>query len=330
MTPAHTRAHMVNPDAPAPGGETMTPETQDAEKIRFVAQTCVDAGADENGSTPEWFRAGFLADTVAPMLRAYADLLSSTPTRAATDAPQPLMMTDNGFPRRNRTDLWTEAEAAIQHAVDVCERTIPADPLETDAIILLGDARNKIGELVDREIAAGRMLMPSRPAGGPNVMCPQCGCDVIEGLREDVRSGVADKDEVGLLAALESLSSSPSSTTATPAAWAITNDGAVVGVRFVQSEAEYAAAGWNNASVEPLYRALPSSRALSEARTTEYEWRFKRPDGSWLRYGEHYDSIEKAHAAKAKAAYLEGYVLVEIITVVTASFVLDRLTGAPK
>lgn len=164
---------------------------------------------------------------------------------------QSMLMTDNGFPRRNRTDLWTEAEAAIQHAVDVCERTIPADPLETDAIILLGDARNKIGELVDREIAAGRMLMPSRPAGGPNVMCPQCGCDVIEGLREDVRSGVADKDEVGLLAALESLSSSPSSTTATP-------DGLDAQMLEAWDVMREKAIKYDELS------ALPSSRALSE------------------------------------------------------------------
>jgi len=46
------------------------------DEIRFAAETCTQAGADENGPTPEWLRAGFLADTVAPMLRRYADLLA--------------------------------------------------------------------------------------------------------------------------------------------------------------------------------------------------------------------------------------------------------------
>jgi hypothetical protein len=97
-------------------------------------------------------------------------------------------------------------------------------------------------------------------------------------------------------------SSPPSSTTATPDAWAIINDGAVVGVRFVQSEAEYAAAGWNNASVEPLYRALPSSRALSEetanlVASLIHEWQWERPQR---------EPVEVARE------------------------ILDRLTGAPK
>lgn len=70
------------------------------------------------------------------------------------------VMSDNGFPRAIRADLWTEAERAIQRAVDVCETTLPADPLETDAIILLGRARELVAQLVDREILAGRMTMP--------------------------------------------------------------------------------------------------------------------------------------------------------------------------
>lgn len=77
--------------------------------------------------------------------------------------PEPFeewLKSDNGFPRANRVDLWTQAERAIQDAVDVCETTLPADVLETDAIILLGKAREKVARLVDREIRAGRMAMP--------------------------------------------------------------------------------------------------------------------------------------------------------------------------
>lgn len=77
-----------------------------------------------------------------------------------------LLMIDN-FPRRNRVDLWTRAEKAIQDAVDVCETTLPADPLETYSIILLAEARAKVAQLVDREIRAGRMAMPTGPTSTP-------------------------------------------------------------------------------------------------------------------------------------------------------------------
>jgi hypothetical protein len=72
----------LNPDAFAgiPRSEP-TDVPEEIARIRFAAETCEAAGRDENGSTPEWFRAGFLAEEVAPRLRKYADLL------AATDVP---------------------------------------------------------------------------------------------------------------------------------------------------------------------------------------------------------------------------------------------------
>jgi hypothetical protein len=54
-------------------------EPEEIARIRFAAETCETAGRDENGPTPEWFRAGFLAEEVAPRLRAYADLLAAAP-----------------------------------------------------------------------------------------------------------------------------------------------------------------------------------------------------------------------------------------------------------
>jgi hypothetical protein len=79
---------------------------------------------------------------------------------AVSDDAFDFLKSDNGFPRRSRVDLWTQAERAIADAVTICETTLPADLLETDAIILLGKARDKVGQLVDREIRAGRMSMP--------------------------------------------------------------------------------------------------------------------------------------------------------------------------
>jgi hypothetical protein len=57
---------------------------------------------------------------------------------------------------------------------------------------------------------------------------------------------------------------------------------------------------------------------------TRYEWRFTRPDGSVLRYGEQYRSIADADEAKAKAGHLDGYELYVITTRVTTNRV-----GAP-
>jgi hypothetical protein len=62
-------------------------ETRDAEeiaRIRYAAETCDAAGRDENGPTPEWFRAGFLAEEVAPRLRQYADLLAASVPNTGT------------------------------------------------------------------------------------------------------------------------------------------------------------------------------------------------------------------------------------------------------
>lgn len=58
--------------------------------------------------------------------------------------------TTEQFPRRNRVDLWTPAEKAIQAAVDEVEKA-GADPLLTDAVILLSQARSKVADYVDKQ-----------------------------------------------------------------------------------------------------------------------------------------------------------------------------------
>lgn len=57
-------------------------------------------------------------------------------------------MTENGFPRRNRMDLWTPAEKAIYDAVQAVEAA-GCDPLLTDAVNLLQEARDKVADFVE-------------------------------------------------------------------------------------------------------------------------------------------------------------------------------------
>jgi hypothetical protein len=54
------------------------------------------------------------------------------------------------MPRRIHMELNTPAELAIRAAVMVVE-TAGSDPLLTDAVILLQQAREKVADFVDRE-----------------------------------------------------------------------------------------------------------------------------------------------------------------------------------
>jgi 3-oxoacyl-[acyl-carrier-protein] synthase III len=58
------------------------------------------------------------------------------------------MGTDNQIPRRCRIDLNTPAELAIRAAMEAVEMA-GADPLLTDAVILLDQAREKVADFVD-------------------------------------------------------------------------------------------------------------------------------------------------------------------------------------
>lgn len=63
-------------------------------------------------------------------------------------------MNENTIPRRNRIDLMTPAELAIRNAMIAVE-TVGADVLLTDAVILLGQARDKVADFVDRRKVEG-------------------------------------------------------------------------------------------------------------------------------------------------------------------------------
>lgn len=52
------------------------------------------------------------------------------------------------IPRRMRVDKFTEAEKAIYDAIAVVEN-LEADPKLTEAVILLGEAKEKVSDYVD-------------------------------------------------------------------------------------------------------------------------------------------------------------------------------------
>lgn len=55
---------------------------------------------------------------------------------------------ENGIPRRARMDLWTPAEKAIYDALQVVEQA-GGDVRLTKAVILLGEARDKVADFVE-------------------------------------------------------------------------------------------------------------------------------------------------------------------------------------
>lgn len=79
--------------------------------------------------------------SIPPILQAQHGHIHAAPAEDATP-------TANGFPRRNRVDLWTPAERAIYDAMQAVEQ-MPAHPLLTDAVILLGKARDRVADFVD-------------------------------------------------------------------------------------------------------------------------------------------------------------------------------------
>jgi hypothetical protein len=54
------------------------------------------------------------------------------------------------WPRRANTQTMTKEELAIQNLVWEIEK-LGADPLLTDAVVLLGQARDKLSDWIDKE-----------------------------------------------------------------------------------------------------------------------------------------------------------------------------------
>ena len=71
----------------------------------------------------------------------------------AGERQQSVVSLVEGFPRRNRADLWTPAEKAISDAVAVVEAA-GAHTRLTDAVVLLGKARDAVADYVDEQLTA--------------------------------------------------------------------------------------------------------------------------------------------------------------------------------
>ena len=56
----------------------------------------------------------------------------------------------NDFPRRSQLELMTPAEIAIREAIIEVEK-VGADVLLTEAVILLGNAQNKVADYIDNK-----------------------------------------------------------------------------------------------------------------------------------------------------------------------------------
>ena len=61
----------------------------------------------------------------------------------------------NEIPRRNRMDLMTMEELAIMSLITDIEQ-LGADLLLTDTVVLLGDAKEKLSDFLDKEEALKR------------------------------------------------------------------------------------------------------------------------------------------------------------------------------
>ena len=88
------------------------------------------------------------------------------------------------IPRRNQMQQWCEAEHKIQDAVDAIER-MGADLRLTDAVVLLGAARDRVADFV--ESVEGRRTV----LGFPTVTA-----DDIRAVRQFIRNsgGLPDED----------------------------------------------------------------------------------------------------------------------------------------
>lgn len=93
--------------------------------------------------------------------------------------------TENGIPRRDRLDLNSDAELMIRNVIMAVEH-LGANPLLTDAIVLLGQARGKVADYVERcsTCDGARRIKSSSPLKDKAFMvpCPDCTHPSREGI----------------------------------------------------------------------------------------------------------------------------------------------------
>ena len=136
------------------------------------------------------------------------------PCEVCDNRSVPAATPEPGFPRRNQMPKWSTGERAIQDAVEVVER-MGADVRLTDAVILLGKARDRVADFVDGVVAlptrtkewwlalvdregdfeVGAGSLPAAPTGGEaETMHPcLCGSTDVERVTEE-RTGAWGKN----------------------------------------------------------------------------------------------------------------------------------------
>lgn len=77
-------------------------------------------------------------------LAEYRTLFPTAPKSEDATKEEPM----NEIPRRIRMDQWSKAEKAIYEAMQTVE-SMGADPALTDAVVLLGQAKDRVADFVD-------------------------------------------------------------------------------------------------------------------------------------------------------------------------------------
>lgn len=71
-------------------------------------------------------------------------------TRVSLENGAVRIVSDNSIPRRSRADLWEKQEIIIYQAIHEIEK-MPPDKRLTDAVILLGKAKDLVSDFIDDE-----------------------------------------------------------------------------------------------------------------------------------------------------------------------------------
>jgi hypothetical protein len=101
---------------------------------------------------------------------------------------------ENEIPRRNQINRWTAAERAIAAAVEEVERA-GADVRLTDAVVLLGEARQSVADYVDGVAGPRRGVLyfedRGQDAKASGLVCPFCRDDDFDavGLKHHLTHG---------------------------------------------------------------------------------------------------------------------------------------------
>lgn len=95
------------------------------------------------------------------------------------------MSNETEIPRRNQINRWTAAERAIAAAVQETE-AVGADVRLTDAVVLLGEARQAVADYVDGVVGPRRGVLYMEDRGqaskAAGLVCPFCRDDDFDAV----------------------------------------------------------------------------------------------------------------------------------------------------